>query len=254
MSNKTRTFLALTALLLVSLACATLTGGANDPTATPLPPQPTNTTPPLPTNTSEPLPTDTVSVPSDGITPLAGGEVLFSDDFSDPNSGWDRFSNEDGITDYSNGAYLMGIYQDTYYFWATPYLNFGDKIVKVETQKISGENDMQYGIICQHMNDDNWYALVISGDGYAAIRKRFLGGELEFIADWVQVPAINTGNAANTLQAECIGGRLTLFVNGEFAIEAYDYDMLNGDVGLMTGTFDQSETEVLFDNFTVQAP
>ena len=52
MSNKTRTFLALTALLLVSLACATLTGGANDPTATPLPPQPTNTTPPLPTNTS----------------------------------------------------------------------------------------------------------------------------------------------------------------------------------------------------------
>lgn len=272
MTPKTRSFLILAVLLIASLACATITGAVSEDT--PVPELPTNTPAPLPTDTPEPLPTDTAEVlpteaaqpteaplptdttaPSTGvISPMPGGDVLFFDDFSDPDSGWDRYTDSEGMTDYANGAYQIGIYTDTYFYWANPYRTFGDVIVKVDTEKVLGEDDMDYGIICRHQDVDNFYALVISGDGFASIRKRYQGGELEYIADWVSVPEINTGNAANYLQAECVSNRLSLFVNGVLAIEVHDSDLVSGDIGLIAGTFDQPETEVLFDNFIVQTP
>lgn len=180
--------------------------------------------------------------------------ILFEDDFSANTSGWDRYSDNEGYTDYEDGAYKIGVYADSYYYWASPYQNFGDVVIEVQSQKISGGDDMQYGIVCHHEDIDNWYALVISGDGFAAIRKRYQGSDLEFIADWVEVDAINTGNSTNDLRAECANGRLALYVNGTLAIETTDSDLTSGDAGLMAGTFEQFSTEVLFDNFVVRQP
>lgn len=194
--------------------------------------------------------TDGGNTDSGGSTP----NILFEDDFSNPGSGWDRYSDEEGYTDYDNGTYKIGVYGDTLFYWANPYENFDDVIVEVQAQKISGDDDMQYGIICKHQDIDNWYALVISGDGWAAVRKRYQGGDLEFITDWVEVSAINTGNAGNNLRAECIGDTLTLYVNGTEAISVVDSDISTGDAGLMAGTFEQPSTEVLFDNFVVKKP
>ena len=184
-----------------------------------------------------------------------GANILFEDDFSNPNSGWDRYEDDEGITDYDNGTYKISVLIDTMFYWANPYKDFGnDVIVEVQAQKTAGGDDMQYGVICRHSDIENWYALVISGDGYAAIRKRYAGGELEYIADWVEVSAINTGNSGNNLRAECVGSKLTLFVNGTQAISVTDSDITSGDAGLMAGTFEQPNTEVRFDNFVVQKP
>jgi len=210
-------------LMLAALACATLTNGGD------------------------------VGV-NDGSSPADTANILFQDDFSNENSGWDRYSDEEGYTDYENGTYKIGVYTDTMFYWANPYESFNDVIIEVQAMKISGGDDMQYGIVCRHLDVDNWYVLVISGDGYASIRKRFQGSELDYIADWVQDPSVNTGNSANELRAECVGSRLALYVNGDLAIEINDSDIPSGDVGLMAGTFDQASTEVLFDNFVVRMP
>jgi len=183
-----------------------------------------------------------------------GGNILFEDDFSNPSTGWDRYEDEEGYTDYDNGTYKIGVYGNTLFYWANPYQDFGDVIVEVQAQKTSGGDDMQYGVICRHSDVNNWYALVISGDGWAAIRKRYNGSDLEYIADWVEAPAVNTGNSGNNLRAECIGSKLTLFVNGTEAISVIDGDITSGDAGLMAGTFEQTTTEVLFDNFVVKKP
>jgi len=240
-------------MMLITLACATLTGGNTPdqpappavlPTNTPLPPPPTSTPlPPAPEPTEEPAPPQPIV-----------GEVLFFDDFSDPASGWDHFSGDDGFTDYQEGAYKIGVYTDTYFFWANPYQNFGDQIIDVNTTVISPETDNQYGIICRHQDVDNWYTLVISADGFAAIRKRYQGSDLEYLADWVQVDAINQGQATNDLRAECIGTRLSLFVNNVLVVEVIDAAIPTGDAGLIAGTFDSTMVEVLFDNFKVSAP
>ena len=180
--------------------------------------------------------------------------ILFEDDFSRESSGWDRENYGDGITDYDNGAYKISIYTDSLFFWASPYQDFDDVIVEVQAQKTSGEDDMQYGLICKHQDVENWYALIVTADGFAAIRKRYAGGELDFITDWAEVPGLNTGNGTNLLRAECIGDRLALYVNGELAIETYDSDITSGDAGLIAGTFEQPSAEVMFDNFIVRQP
>jgi hypothetical protein len=252
MRSRTKVILAFTILMMVSLACATLTGGGapQDPPApaipsdTPLPPLPTIT--PLPPT---PEPTEEPAAPQN-----PGGEVLFWDDFSDPDSGWDRFNNDEGMTDYFDGAYKITVNKDTHFFWANPYRTFGDQIIEVEATVLSTATDNQYGIVCRHLDVDNWYALVISSDGYAAIRKRFQGSDLEYIADWVESPTIHLANSSNNLRAECVGPRLALYVNGMLAIEVIDTDIATGDGGLIAGTFEAPSIEVLFDNFQVSAP
>ncbi len=181
--------------------------------------------------------------------------IVFEDDFSDTNSGWDRYTDSSGTTDYANGAYKIAVNTDTFFYWANPYQNFGDVIVEVEAQKTSSTgDDIQYGIICRHTDVNNWYVLIVKADGQAAIRKRYQGGDLTFIADFVDAPSVNTGNSTNLLRAECIGSRLALYVNGQLAVEVNDSDITSGDAGLLAGTFSASSVEVLFDNFVVRKP
>ncbi len=248
MNPRIKLLLALTILAAITLACATLTGipdtPAPLPTLTPLPPLPTNPPAPQPEPTQQPT-----------ALPVTGsGDILFSDDFSDPDSGWDRFSDDTGITDYENDSYKIGVYAETMFYWANPARNYEDIAVEVITTKISGGDDVQYGIVCRHQDVDNWYALVVSADGYAAIRKRFQGSDLEYIAEWVDASVINQGNATNLLRAECIGTRLALYANGVLLLEVNDADIPIGDAGLMAGTFSETSVEVLFDNFLVISP
>jgi len=191
---------------------------------------------------------------SGGDSTDSGADILYEDDFSNPDSGWDRYSDEEGYTDYENGAYKIAVNTDTMFYWANPYESFNDVIVEVQAQKVSGGDAVQYGIICRHQDVDNWYLLMITADGYGAIRKRYQGSDLEYILDETPVDSINTGNETNNLRAECVGSRLSLYVNGVLAVETNDSDITSGDVGLLAGTFDVPSTEVLFDNFVVRKP
>lgn len=188
------------------------------------------------------------------FNPVGEPEILFEDDFSVTSSGWDQYTGGEGYADYENGAYKIGVYTDTMLYWANPYQDFTDVVVEVDAQKITGGDEMLYGIICRYDNQDNWYALVISGQGWAAIRKRSQGSGLEYITDWMEASSINTGSSTNKLRVECVGSRLSLYVNGFLAVETNDADIPTGDAGLMVGTLDQPEAEVLFDNFVVRRP
>ncbi len=200
-----------------------------------------------------------------GSTGSSGGDanVLFQDDFSNTNSGWDRYTDSNGGTDYSNGQYRINVLIDTYLFWANPGRTFTDVIVEVDATKVGGtteidsDDDNNYGIICRHSDVNNFYVLVISSDGYYGIRKRFQGSsELAFIGiegmDFSD--AIKQGNATNRLRAECIGSTLRLVVNGETVMEVIDADISSGDVGLMAGTFSAPSADIVFDNFVVRQP
>ncbi len=192
----------------------------------------------------------------------ASGTLVFSDDFSSANSGWDRYSDSNGGTDYADGGYLISILTDFYLFWANPGRDFDDVIVEVSASKVGGtsgvdiDDDNNYGIICRHRDVDNFYVLVISSDGYYGIRKRVNGGDIDFIGlDGMGYDeVINQGNATNTIRGECIGNTLRLIVNGYLLLEVEDDDIRSGDVGLMGGTFNATRTDILFDDFRVSTP
>ncbi|TAK11910.1 MAG: hypothetical protein EPO32_10365 [Anaerolineae bacterium] len=200
-----------------------------------------------------------------GDTGSGGGDanLLYEDDFSNTGSGWDRYSDSDGSTDYSNNQYQITINTSQWLMWANPGRSFTDAIIEVDattvglTAESDTEDDNNFGIICRHQDTDNFYVLVISSDGYYGIRKRFQGAsELAFIGlDGMDTSdAINTGNATNHLKAECVGGTLRLIVNGTTLLEVTDTDIPSGDSGLMAGTFSSTSTTILFDNFSVRQP
>jgi hypothetical protein len=181
--------------------------------------------------------------------------VLFKDDFSDPSSGWDRVRNDEGITDYEDGAYRIYVQSPNIDYWANPNLNFTDVNISVQATKVGGSDDNDFGVLCRYQDPENFYFFIISSDGYYGIGK-MLGDQQILISDDNLLPSeeINQGNARNTIQASCIGNMLSLSVNGKLLSSVEDKDFLSGDVGLITGTYDSSGTDVHFDDFRVLRP
>ena len=159
--------------------------------------------------------------------------ILFQDDFSDVDSGWDRASSENAVTDYQNGAYHIVLSANTYGAWTNPYRAFGYFSFEVDTSLIGVSYDNSFWIICRYTDINNFYIGMISSDGYYGFFQRN-EGELEFLnMESMQFSeAINLDGANNTLRMDCVGSTLTLYVNGEFLIETFDSRLSSGDVGL----------------------
>ncbi len=181
--------------------------------------------------------------------------ILFSDDFSDPDSGWDRVQTDEGLTDYDNGQYRIFVNQVQHDYWANPGRSFTDVQVEADPTKAAGPDDNDFGLICRYQDTENFYAFLISSDGYYAIMK-YSGGSSEILgADaMLSTDAVNQGNATNHLRADCVGDSLSLYANGELLHSVTDADFASGDVGLIAGTFDAAGADILFDDFVVYQP
>jgi hypothetical protein len=183
------------------------------------------------------------------------GDVLFQDDFSDPSSGWDRYNEENGITDYVDGAYRIFVNGAKTDIWANPGLSFTDVRVEVDARKTAGPDDNDFGLICRSQDVDQFYFFIISSDGYYAIGK--VDGEAQQLLGMEAMQpseVIKQGNETNRIRADCTGSTLALYVNNEKLGEAQDSSYPSGDVGLIAGSFDTPGTDVLFDNFSVLKP
>jgi hypothetical protein len=231
---------------------ATETALAPSPTAT-FTSTPTPTVTPTPTPTATPTATPT---PPNTPTPTLLPSVLFFDDFSGPNTGWDEYTNENGGTGFADGGYSIAVNTTDYCFWSVAYRTFSDVVIEVDAQKLAGSENNEYGVICKLKDNENFYYLSIGSDGYYTIGKLSNG-------EWVDVTngqsdfdeyAINSGADTNHIKASCQGDQLSLTVNDVPLIEATDSEFTNGDVGLMVCNYGNSGEEVLFDNYLVSRP
>jgi len=55
--------------------------------------------------------------------------------------------------------------------WSVANFPTQDIEISVQTQKISGPNDTNFGILCRYQDKDNYYSFLISSDGYYGILK-----------------------------------------------------------------------------------
>jgi hypothetical protein len=182
--------------------------------------------------------------------------ILFSDDFSDPDSGWPRFNEADYVDDYFNGAYRMVENLDNTTSWVYPgEYSFSDVIIAVDATKNGGPDENDMGVICRFQDDDHFYFGLVTSDGYYGLIK-MLDGEFSVLgSEYLEASDfINPGSATNNIRMECIGDTLTLFANGQKLTQQTDTDYDRGNVGLIIGTYDTPGTDILFDNFTVQQP
>lgn len=186
---------------------------------------------------------------------IPSGEVLFKDDFSNPDSGWDQSTTVHGTTDYVDGAYRIFVDDINTDSWANPGLIFGDVHIEVEATKNGGPDDNDFGVMCRVQSPSQYYFLIISSDGYYGIGK--VNGEQQAVLGVEALQpseAIRQGEATNKIKATCIGDELSLTVNDVPLYTVRDAEFSSGDVGLIAGTFTEPGADIYFDDFLVLKP
>lgn len=187
-------------------------------------------------------------------TPRPG--AIFQDDFSDPNSGWETWSDSNGSSiGYQNGGLRILVKEKQFDYWSRPGKRFGDARIEVDAIKLAGPNDNDYGLICRYQDRNNFYAFLISSDGYGGILK-VENGQYKVISgpQLTYSDSIRQGEALNHLQADCIGQSLVLSVNGQTIAQAMDSGFSAGEAGVIAGTNTTPGVDIFFDNFVVLKP
>ncbi len=228
-------FAIIAVLLFVSLACSLFTATASPPESQ---------APDAPAQNGNRPPAD---------------KVLFHENFSDQNSGWPEEITDGGQAFYQDDAYHILVEQPSLDLWAYPDWDVPDDVrIEVDATKAGGPDDNDFGVICRHTasdTNDNFYFLLISSDGFAVIGMK-KDGSTQYLSSEKMQPsdAINQGAATNRIRADCIGGRLVLFVNGQQVASVVDSSLPGGDIGLIAGTFDVPNVDIAFDNLVVSRP
>jgi Raf kinase inhibitor-like YbhB/YbcL family protein len=198
----------------------------------------------------------TVVHPTEVLPTEEPWELVLEDDFEDPNSGWERYREFDGVLDYEEGGYRMAVEVPENLFWVNANQEYADVRVEVDAKVIGGPEANRYGVLCRLGGEDfDHYFFLISSEGTYSIGKQ-MGWELEILSESTEPSdVIHRGiEEYNHIRADCKGDMLSLNVNGELLLEAQDSDLQKGDVGMLTGTLGEAGVDVYFDSIEVYIP
>jgi hypothetical protein len=116
-------------------------------------------------------------------------------------------------------------------------IDLTDVNLEVNALKLDGESDASIGLICR-LKGNSFYAFLFFPESFSvAIYKYDRNGWDELSSRVLsQGTKINPSDTANRLRAECVGDKLTLFINKQPILTVWDDEFLSGDVGMiMTG-------------------
>lgn len=192
----------------------------------------------------EPQPTVEVDAPQTGT-------VLFEDDFSSVKGDW-PFQGTAGSISQTDGELEIAVTETDYYLWGLAGGNFDDTVIDVDVRVTQTAGDGDYGILCRYLDNENFYALEISEDGYYTIWK-YVNAEYTSLVEWRYSSQLANASSGAHLTATCAGDLLALSINGEWLAEARDSDLTYGDAGLIGGTWEIAPIIIRFDNFVVSS-
>ncbi|MEA3309827.1 MAG: hypothetical protein U9Q70_09995 [Chloroflexota bacterium] len=178
----------------------------------------------------------------------------FTDDFSNPDSGWGGVSTEPYLRGYYSGKYQIRIDVPEWFVWTLGGHSYQD-VSATATISSEGDADNHYGLICR-ASSQGFYYFALSADGYYAIFRYTEAGELLPLTGpaMLRSPAIRP-QAANELLVLCQGSTLSLYVNGELVAQVEDEVLSKGDVGMAAGTLPRSAAVIAwFDDLQVSQP
>lgn len=189
-------------------------------------------------------------------TPTIPSDALLTDDFSPPNVGWARFDAEpSAVYALAGELFLEDRGQGTAVY--TPLIGhkYADILIDVDVRHVQGAVNNWMGVLCRQQDEDNYYLLAISADGYYLILRMINGGATALVGPEYS-DVIRTGKAANALRARCEGAELALWANGEELATYQDDSLLEaGTVALFADAVQRGEIVVVaFDDFVLANP
>jgi hypothetical protein len=181
---------------------------------------------------------------------------IVADDFTRPNPAWARFDTEESaVYALAGELFLEDRGKGTAVY--TPLIGYDDADVAIEVdiRHVQGTVNNWMGVLCRLQDEDNYYLLAVSADGYYLLLRTSEGKTSALVGPEFS-EHIRLGRAENALRARCQGPTLTLWVNDERLTSYRDPAPLQGGgVGLFADAVPRGEIVVVaFDNFILAAP
>jgi hypothetical protein len=195
------------------------------------------------------------STQMDQSTPVAASEqLIFSDDFSDPDSGWSIYSDEYGTTDYVNGTYQVTAIKESNYNWGVAGQTLSDVRIDVDADVIETNASMDdgFGVDCRIQENGDGYGFRIASDGFIAV-ELFYNDETTELVEWESNDAVFTDGRTNHLTAICNGAQLIFIVNNMQVATVSDSTFSSGDLALSAYSSEADPITVAFDNLEVRS-
>ncbi|MCJ7625367.1 MAG: protein kinase [Anaerolineaceae bacterium] len=201
------------------------------------------------------LPTATELPTQSPPPPASDQEILYVDDFSYPNSGWEIGDYENGSVGYKDGVYFVISSVENMNMYGASFGYFTDVVIEVDTIQFHGpaNNNNDFGVMCRVQSGGDGYSFNISGDGFYSIQKA-VNDEFTDLIEWTSSDVIRQGSSINHLKVICDGSKFVLFVNDTRLVETSDTSFSSGDIAFSATTFESEYTEVHFDNIVVSSP
>ena len=183
--------------------------------------------------------------------------LLYSDDFSDLDSGWGTKADEKRETYYANGEYVILVKGENWAGWTWGSGDtFSDFTLEADARLVEGPESARFGLIFRHEDNDNFYYFYINGQGKYRVGKQ-QDEEWQSVGDvkWTPSPHIKTEGATNHLKVVGFGAKFSFYVNGRHLTTVRDDAFDEGKVGLIAETVEGSNPiKVAFDNLRVYGP
>lgn len=193
---------------------------------------------------------------------VTAGDTLLRVTFDDPVA-WEtgRYpadsDNPDTVLAVEDGRYRIDFRagRNAALTWGTGGEAYQDVVIEVDAEQLGGPDDNLYGVGCRMVASEDGgmsgYVLLISGDGHYGIAE-LSRNSLEFLLEWHQSDVINTGDAQNTIRAECVDDYLAIYANGTFLGEVEDEGYIRaGQVALVAGVSPDATVSIAYDNLVV---
>ena len=183
------------------------------------------------------------------ITNVSTCSPLFTDDFSDPGSGWPISDDGNIRYEYLAGEYRIMVRNTSWWTGARPGFKASDYVVAVDVRNAG--NYGSYGLLFGGSDDwSQFYGFDIDPDGYYWLWKK--DGDDWTTFDEGYSTHINTGTATNRIKVKRDGSEISIYANGQFITSVIDSSLLGErHLGLITFAYDQPGVDARFDNFAV---
>lgn len=157
-------------------------------------------------------------------TPVVTFDSILKDDLSK----WQTSSNNLGNTEFTNGEYIMSSKQPGYYYvLLTAAKNFktSNASTKLIARNVTGKEARSgYGLVIHSdskpLTKDYSFLIESTKQSYRVVQHT-PGLETELVS-WTRFPAIRSGTQTNEIEVKDQNGKMSFFINGQFAITVND--------------------------------
>jgi len=180
------------------------------------------------------------------------GEIILFDEFNNNLNDWSLGELPDAFVDIYNGQLTIDMTADNYLVYSTLPDVYNDVGFSVDISVINPAYDGDFGFICGYQDVNNFIGLEISEDGFFTIWA-YENDQYIPLVDWTYTDDIQS-EGPYALTAYCGSDLIALGVNGMLLGQTVYENYQPGLVGLVSGTFENPNLSVGFDNFLMMRP